>query len=122
MGATTVTGFLFENYHHMVADDAITDAAAAAANFSDAMYMIRRGGENGGAFGMIHLGCQCARTGVAAYPLRDVSRARDAACETNAVVYAGYARALSYVQNFHFEIQECSGLTQSTRRLHRRMR
>jgi hypothetical protein len=49
LDASTVTSFLFENYPDFIRDDAIEDAASAAANFSDAMHMIRRQMDSGGA-------------------------------------------------------------------------
>lgn len=45
LDANTVTGFVFENYVDYVDEVAIDDAASAAANFSDAMHMIKRHGE-----------------------------------------------------------------------------
>lgn len=51
LGAQVITSFLFEHYVHMIAPEAIEDAAAAAEKFSDAMFMLGRGSNDTGTFG-----------------------------------------------------------------------
>jgi hypothetical protein len=53
LGAQTVTSFLFEHYLHFTDSHAITDAAAIADNFSDAIYMLGRASDTTGTFGML---------------------------------------------------------------------
>jgi hypothetical protein len=51
LGAQVITSFLFEHYVHMIAPEAIEDAAAAAEKFSDAIFMLGRGSNDTGTFG-----------------------------------------------------------------------
>lgn len=51
LGAQVITSFLFEHYVHMIAPEAIEDAAASAEMFSDAIFMLGRGSNDTGTFG-----------------------------------------------------------------------
>jgi hypothetical protein len=51
LGAQVITSFLFEHYVHMIAPEAIEDAAASAEKFSDAVFMLGRGSHDTGTFG-----------------------------------------------------------------------
>lgn len=51
LGAQVITSFLFEHYVHMIAPEAIEDAAAAAEKFSDAICMLGRASDDTGTFG-----------------------------------------------------------------------
>lgn len=60
LDASTVTNFLFENYLDFISDDAIADAALAAANFSDATHMIRQHCHAVGGGAPRPLSCRCS--------------------------------------------------------------
>lgn len=52
LGASVVTSFLFESYLEFVAEDSVTDAASAAASFSDAMQILAQASSGPGTFGV----------------------------------------------------------------------
>jgi hypothetical protein len=54
LGALVITSFLFEHYVHMIAPEAIEDAAASAEKFSDAVFMLGKASNDTGTFGAPH--------------------------------------------------------------------